>query len=96
MRFVKPLQSDASQAAATHRPSIISASKDATISAIDIEGNCLASVRNMDGFACMDVLAGCPFPIAGSSSSDGKGLSGRLVVAADIKQNLQIFLYNEP
>ena len=70
MRFFKPFEGEA-------ECRIVSASKDATMQVFNEAGNCVSSERNIDGFACMDVLAKAPFSQAGGQSS-------RVIVAADI------------
>jgi len=54
---------------------------------VGADGRNLSTERNSDGFACMDVLAKCPF-----SSNTQEGLGSRVVVTADIKQRLQVYL----
>ena len=48
-------------------------------------GDCLSAERGADGFACMEVLAGAP----------AFAPRHRVIVAADIKQRLQVYLFDE-
>ena len=84
VRFVKSLSDSAVDA----KMNILAASKDSTISAIDRDGNQVSRVRNSDGFACMDILADTPFITPGASQRS------RVVITADIKQHLQVYLFD--
>ena len=79
VRFVKPLDTRAAKP-----PEILTASKDSTMKVLTMQGECLGTERGIDGFACMDVLANAPF-----------APSNRVIVTADIKQRLQVYLFDE-
>ena len=87
VRFVKSLETTSNPSSSG--VNIISASKDATLQAIGSDGQSRSTERNSDGFACMDVLAKCPF---GANNNVDQS---RIVVTADIKQRLQVYLYDE-
>ena len=80
VRFIKPIESLTEETPMR----IVSASKDSSLRILKDTGELVTIQKNTDGFACMDVMAGTPW-------NDKQ----RVIVSADIKQRLQLYVYDE-